>query len=145
MRRIKMRFTYLVFLLSLFVTHSAVAESSNKIHILAKNHALVFFFASTCKHCHQLAPTLQSVAKAYGLHIFDFSWDGKAIPGFDNPGVVTESIFKTYYVNLPAIAPVVFLQNTETLAFYPIAQGGITKDALLKTLSEKAERLNATT
>ena len=48
-----------------------------------------------------------------------------------------------YYVNLPAIAPVVFLQNTETLAFYPIARGGITKAALLKTLADKAELLNA--
>ena len=141
MQKLKTLFTYLTIGLSLLVTTTAFAVEH--IHRLAKDHALVFFFASTCKHCHQLAPTLQAIAKTYGLHIFDFSFDGKPIPGFDNPGVVTESIFKTYYVNLPAIAPVVFLQNTETLAFYPIARGGITQAALLKALSEKAEAFYA--
>ena len=92
MQKLKTLFTYLTIGLSLLVTTTAFAVEH--IHRLAKDHALVFFFASTCKHCHQLAPTLQAIAKTYGLHIFDFSFDGKPIPGFANPGVVTESIFK---------------------------------------------------
>ena len=115
---------------------------ADNLHRLAKDHALVFFFASTCKYCHQFAPIVQSIAKEYGFIIFDFSFDQKPIPGFPNPGAVMQSIYDTYYGNMPAVAPVLLLQNINTLEFYHIARGDITQQAVLKKLNEKAEAID---
>lgn len=90
------RMKYVLSCVALWLSITTAFATPTKIHTLAKDHAFVFFFASTCGHCHHLAPTLQSVAKEYGFHIFDFSFDSKPIPGFDHPGVVTKTIFDTY-------------------------------------------------
>lgn len=126
-----------VLLCLLFIT----TTQANHLHRLAKDHAFVFFFASTCKYCHQFAPIVQSISKEYGFTIFDFSFDQKPMPGFPNPGAVMQSIYDTYYGNKPAVAPVLLLQNINTLEFYRIAQGDIMKTAVLKKLNEKAEAI----
>lgn len=132
-----MRTLKALFMSLLFITTAA----ANNLHRLAKDHALVFFFASTCKYCHQFAPIVQSISKEYGFTIFDFSFDQKPIPGFPNPGAVMQSIYDTYYGDMPATAPVLLLQNVNTLEFYRIARGDVTKTAVLKKLNEKAEAL----
>jgi thiol-disulfide isomerase/thioredoxin len=123
-------------------TQSKVEKADTLIGKLAqRGYALMFFFESRCDHCHQLAPIVISVAQSYGFHVFDFSFNGQGILGFEHPAPVTQAIYRTYYGRAAPTAPLLILQNVNNLKFHILAQGGVSKEALLHRLNSMAKEL----
>ncbi|WP_186195743.1 conjugal transfer protein TraF [Burkholderia gladioli] len=68
-------------------TYDQVRDSDQdaQLRALAEKHGLIFFFRSDCPYCHAMAPTIQLLAKRYGIDVLPVSLDGRGIPGFPSP------------------------------------------------------------
>lgn len=104
-------------------------------------YALMFFFDSSCSHCHHFAPTVKSISQTYGFQVFDFSFDGKGMSEFTTPAYVTQEIYHAYYGNARPFYPVLILQNVHTMAFYVVAEGDMPEALLLQGLNQYAKEL----
>lgn len=43
---------------------------------------LIFFFAASCKYCHNLAPIIEKAGETFQIHILPTSLDGGTLPAF---------------------------------------------------------------
>ena len=104
-------------------------------------YALMFFFDSSCSHCHHFASTVKSVSDHYRFQVFDFSFDGQGISEFPTPAAVTQAIYHAYYGDARPFYPVLILQNVHTMAFYVVAEGDMPEAVLLQNLNQYAKEL----
>lgn len=93
-------------------------ESKYKIKRFSKENGLIFFFSSTCPHCHNFAPTVKMLEKEYGFTILPVSIDGKGISDFPqyktNHGQAEAMMIKS----LPALAIAKPKDNTSFVISY---------------------------
>ena len=59
-----------------------MAQRSDSISALGRDHVLFFFFRGDCPYCHVFAPTLQAFQARHGIRVVAISVDGGAMPGF---------------------------------------------------------------
>lgn len=108
-----------------------------------KSHQLVFFFASTCPHCHKAAPSLKAWAKLHQAVVMAVSFDRESLPEFPHTTEASESLIQAAYAGQPITFPALFVINTKTNQLYPAMMGEWTKVELehrLKALIAKIER-----
>ena len=108
-----------------------LAERSQAISALGKDHVLFFFFRSDCPYCHALAPTLAAFEARHGMKVVAISLDGGPMPGFaDARG--DNGIANTLKV---AQVPAVFLAQPFTGKITPIGFGVLSEAELLERIT----------
>lgn len=92
---------------------------------VSKNHQLIFFFASTCPHCHHFAPVLKRWADKNRWQIQSFSLDGQPLPEFADIQTPDNELIHLAFQNEEIRYPALFVLNTTTHALYPVVMGEI--------------------
>lgn len=95
-----------------------------------KNHVLLFFFASTCPHCHQQAPILKDWANYHGVTVDARTLDDKQLPEFPTATPATASLLEAAFRGNRISYPALFVMNTTSGALYPVAIGSLTAHEL---------------
>lgn len=88
-----------------------------------QNHRLVFFFSSTCPHCHQFAPVLKKWVDDNQYAVDAFSFDGKPLAEFSNVLTPDNQLLQAAFQNETIRYPALFVVNTQTANLYPVAIG----------------------
>lgn len=88
-----------------------------------EEHVILFFFSSTCPHCHQQAPILKRWAMLHHAKIEALSFDDKPLPDFQKPHVANTELVDTAFQGNTIRYPALFVMNTRTQAIYPAAIG----------------------
>ena len=97
-------------------------------------YALVFFFSSDCPYCHQFAPTMRQFQEQTHLPLYEFSFDGKPIPGYDTPIPVTPDIARVFFTDAKnAITPATFLINVNTGKYVHVSRGNVSYQELISS------------
>jgi len=96
----------------------------NVLNDLKNHYRFVFFFRSTCPHCHRFTPVLKDFASFYDVPIRAYSLDG---PDLDNLHArkMGAAQYRKYFLsgNFKAVVPALFLQDTTTLQTYAVMFG----------------------
>jgi conjugal transfer pilus assembly protein TraF len=108
-----------------------LAERSQAISALGKDHVLFFFFRSDCPYCHALAPTLAAFEARHGMRVVAISVDGGPMPGFADARV-DNGIANTLKVTQ---VPAVFLAQPFTGKITPIGFGVLSEAELLERIT----------
>ncbi len=95
-----------------------------------KNHVLLFFFASSCPHCHHQAPILKDWANNHGVTVDARTLDDKPLPEFPTATTATASLVETAFRGNSIRYPALFVMNPASGALYPVAIGSMTTDEL---------------
>jgi len=95
-----------------------------------KNHVLLFFFASSCPHCHHQAPILKDWANNHGITVDARTLDDKSLPEFPTAIAATASLVETAFRGNSIRYPALFVMNPSSGALYPVAIGSMTHDEL---------------
>ncbi len=95
-----------------------------------KNHVLLFFFASSCLHCHHQAPILKDWAKNHGVTVDARTLDDKTLPEFPTATTATASLVETAFRGNSIRYPALFVMNPASGVLYPVAIGSMTLDEL---------------
>ena len=108
-----------------------MAQRSEAIGALGRDHVLVFFFRGDCPYCHAFAPTLQAFQARHGIRVVAVSVDGGSLPGFvdarrDN------GISRTLQVSQ---VPAVYLAQPFTGVITPIGFGVLSEAQLLERIA----------
>lgn len=108
-----------------------------------KHHQLLFFFASTCPHCHKAAPSLKAWADMHHANVMAVSFDRQPLPEFPQMVEVSDALIQTAYAGQNVTFPALFIINNQTNQLYPAIMGEWTESELehrLKALIAKIER-----
>lgn len=95
-----------------------------------KNHVLLFFFASSCPHCHHQAPILKDWANNHGVTIDARTLDDKTLPEFPTATTATASLVEAAFRGNSIRYPALFVMNRVSAVLYPVAIGSMTTDEL---------------
>jgi len=95
-----------------------------------KTHVVVFFFASTCPHCHTQAPVLLRWANVTGARIEARSFDDKPLPGFETQRPVTRDLVDVAFAGRPISYPALFVMNETNSQLFPVAFGTLNDEEL---------------
>ena len=114
-----------------FANHHVLEDviQAKEGHVLLKtasfqqNHRLVFFFSSTCPHCHNFAPVLKKWVDDNQYAVDAFSFDGKSLPDFSNVLTPDNQLLQAAFQNETIRYPALFVVNTQTANLYPVAIG----------------------
>ena len=101
-----------------------------------KNHQILFFFSSTCGHCHRQAPVLKAWADAMGVFVDSRTFDDKPLEEFPNPSTPTAQLVTIAFKGRPISYPAIFITNTKTLAVYPVTFGALSDEQLNERMQE---------
>lgn len=97
-------------------------------------YALVYFFDSSCGHCHKFSPVLKQFASLVGLPVYDFSIDGRPIPGFPTPIPSTPEIATAFFENPRSIiVPATFFINVNNHKYVRVSRGEASLQDLQRT------------
>lgn len=108
-----------------------LAQRSQSIAALGRDHVLLFFFRGDCPYCHAFAPTLETFQARHGIQVVAVSIDGGAMPGF--PGARRDNgIATTLKVSQ---VPAVYLAQPFTGRITPIGFGVLSEAQLLERIS----------
>ena len=110
-------------------SHSQTATTSASMPFF-KNHVLLFFFASSCPHCHQQAPILKDWANNHGVAVDARTLDEKPLPEFPTATPATASLVETAFRGNSIRYPALFVMNPDSGVLYPVAIGSMTTDEL---------------
>lgn len=112
----------------------AQLESEKQPPAFFNTHHLVFFFSSTCPHCHNSAPHLKAWTNQVNVEVDAYSFDGRGLPEFPEAKPVTNelvaSAFQTNTIQYPAL----FIMNQRTHALYPVVVGEFTFSELVSRM-----------
>ncbi len=97
-------------------------------------HALVFFFQSSCGFCHRFAPLVTKASQSLNIPVYSFSLDGEGIPNFPVPIPATQEIRDTFLVDSDVV-PATFLINVNSRKFTRITTGYIEYPTFYQGLS----------
>ena len=108
-----------------------MAQRSESISALGRDHVLFFFFRGDCPYCHAFAPTLEAFQARHGIKVVAISVDGGGMPGFpdarrDN-GIATT-------LNVSQV-PAVYLAQPFTGKITPIGFGVLSEAQLLERIA----------
>ncbi len=95
-----------------------------------KNHVLLFFFASSCPHCHHQAPILKDWANNHGVTVDARTLDDKPLPEFPTTIAASASLVETAFRGNSIRYPALFVMNPSSGALYPVAIGSMSSDEL---------------
>lgn len=112
------------------VTQAKEGRLKTKNAHFQQNHRFVFFFSSTCPHCHNFAPVLKKWADDNQYAVDAFSFDGKSLPGFSNVLTLDNQLLQAAFQNETIRYPALFVVNTQTANLYPVAIGELNFQAL---------------
>jgi conjugal transfer pilus assembly protein TraF len=108
-----------------------MAQRSESITALARDHVLFFFFRSDCPYCHAFAPTLESFQVRHGIKVVAISLDGGPMPGFPDARR-DNGIASTLKV---AQVPAVYLAQPFTGKISPIGFGVLSEAQLVERIA----------
>ena len=95
-----------------------------------KNHVLLFFFASSCPHCHQQAPILKDWANNHGVAVDARTLDDKSLAEFPTTTPASAALVETAFRGNSIRYPALFVMNPASGVLYPLAIGSMTTDEL---------------
>ena len=99
-------------------------------------HSLVFFFASTCPHCHDQAPVLAEWASDHQAKVLAFSFDDRSLPEFQDASPVTTDLVDVAFAGQPIRYPALFVMENATHTLYPVAFGALSQDELNERMTQ---------
>lgn len=108
-----------------------------------KVHRIVFFYASTCPHCHQFAPILNSWAKQNKTEVLPLAFDNQPLAEFPNFLPATTEWINAAYQEKPIQYPALFVVNPKTKQLYPIGFGAMTYDELNYRMQRLIPKIDA--
>lgn len=108
-----------------------------------KNHQILFFFSSTCVHCHRQAPVLKAWAESFGVVINAMTFDGQTLKEFPNSKSPTTQLITVAFQGRPISYPAIFITNTNTLAIYPVTFGALSDTQLSARIEELIPKIKA--
>lgn len=113
----------------LFTSHTLANTNT-----MQNPYALVFFFSSDCSYCHQFAPTMQQFQQQTQLPLYEFSFDGKPIPGYHTPIPVMPDIARVFFTDAKnAITPATFLINVDSGKYVHLSRGNVPYQELMRS------------
>lgn len=89
------------------------------------DHALVFFYSSTCPHCHQFSPVLKNWSLSHQASVIALSFDNKPLPEFSEFDPVTTEWVNVAFAGSSISYPALFIVNKNTHVLYPVTFGGL--------------------
>lgn len=101
-----------------------------------KNHQILFFFSSTCGHCHRQAPILKAWAESVGVFVDARTFDGQPLEAFPHPSMPTTQLVTAAFKGRSISYPAIFITNTKTLAVYPVTFGALSGAQLSERIQE---------
>lgn len=104
-------------------------------------HQLVFFFSSTCPHCHNAAPHLRVWAGKHHAEVMAVSFDGQPLLDFPHIVEVSDAFIQTAFAGQPITTPALFIMNTQTNQLYPAMIGEWTRFDLERRLAVLIEKI----
>ncbi len=105
-----------------------------------ETHQLVFFFSSTCPHCHNASPHLKHWADEHRVVVQAFSFDNQSLPEFSNFMEASREIVEAAYEQRPIEYPALYVLNINTHQLYPVVVGEFTElqlEARMQALIQK--------
>lgn len=120
--------------------HQSVPQTLDAEHAFFKTHQLIFFFASTCPHCHKAAPHLKAWVNEQGIEVQAISFDNKSLSEFETTIPASKEIVAAAFQDRTIEYPALFVINMKTQALYPAVIGEFTTqelDTRMKTLIPK--------
>jgi conjugal transfer pilus assembly protein TraF len=108
-----------------------MAQRSESIGALGRDHVLLFFFRGDCPYCHAFAPTLQAFQARHGIRVVAVSVDGGSMPGFADARR-DNGISRTLQVSQ---VPAVYLAQPFTGVITPIGFGVLSEAQLLERIA----------
>ena len=108
-----------------------MAQRSESISALGRDHVLFFFFRGDCPYCHAFAPTLQAFQARHGIRVVAISVDGGAMPGFADARR-DNGISNTLKVNQ---VPAVYLAQPFSGVITPIGFGVLSEAQLVERIA----------
>ena len=108
-----------------------MAQRSDAIGALGRDHVLLFFFRGDCPYCHAFAPALQAFQARHGIRVVAVSVDGGAMPGFADARR-DNGISRTLQVSQ---VPAVYLAQPFTGVITPIGFGVLSEAQLLERIA----------
>ena len=118
-----------VFLVLCWIQTGFCSQSDTEQHLqwsFFKTHALMFFFSSSCPHCHQVAPILKAWAKDHEAVVDARSFDNMPLSDFRSPQPATQALITAAYQNEAIRYPALFVINQTTHVLYPVVIGSFT-------------------
>ncbi|MCF6768410.1 conjugal transfer protein TraF [Thiotrichales bacterium 19S11-10] len=111
-------------------------KSHSSTHEL-DDYVFIFFYRSTCPHCHQLAPVLKDFANYYQVKVISYSTDGGELDGFKGKKMTSKN-YQDYFLagGFQAVVPALFLQNKYTDQAYPVLFGEAEPYQLAQRMAE---------
>lgn len=89
------------------------------------DHVLVLFYASTCPHCHEFAPTLHRWAVNHKAAVLPLSFDNNPLAEFQHFLPATSAWVNAAFAGRPIHYPALFVINNKTHALYPVSIGSM--------------------
>ena len=104
---------------------------------LQSDYFFVFFYRSTCPHCHRFAPILKDFANYYHIKIVAYSTDGGDLDGLHGQRMTADE-YRQYFLQggFKAAVPALYLQNKYTDQVYPVLFGEAQPYELAQRMSE---------
>lgn len=118
-------------------------EPQRKQKSFFKEHRIVFFYASTCPHCHQFAPILNSWAKQNKIEVLPLAFDNQLLAEFPNFLPATTEWINAAYQEKPIQYPALFVLNSKTKKLYPVGFGAMTQDELSYRMQRLIPKIDA--
>ncbi|WP_347252398.1 type-F conjugative transfer system pilin assembly thiol-disulfide isomerase TrbB [Legionella sp.] len=110
--------------------HANIVWSVQSSNAFFAAHDLVFFYASTCPYCHQVAPVLKRWAKRRHAAVIPLSFDNRPLAEFPYFTPATKDWVNVTFAGRPIYYPALFVVNRTAHRLYPIAIGSLTEDEL---------------
>lgn len=98
------------------------------------NHKVMFFFASTCPHCHKQAPVLKAWAHDAGAEIEAYSFDDKPLPGFQEVYPASQDLVSAAFKGEQIRYPALFIVHDKTGELYPVSVGALSEFELAQRM-----------
>ncbi len=95
-----------------------------------KNHALLYFFKSSCPYCKISYPVIKDWANKNMATVHAYTLDNNVIPEFKNARIPTKELIISAFANNNISTPALFIMNTDTLKIYPAIYGAVNFEEL---------------
>jgi type-F conjugative transfer system pilin assembly thiol-disulfide isomerase TrbB len=110
--------------------HAQKGAPEQKTVSFEHNHHLIFFFASTCPHCHNFSPVLKKWVDENDFKVEAYSFDGQPLPEFREILIPGHQLLQASFQNEAIRYPALFVVNTETANLYPVTIGELNSQEL---------------
>lgn len=140
---------YALVFLSIILTISSAYASSSREELARmilerahpsigfySTHSVVFFFASSCPHCHRQAPIIKEWAHTHQATLDAYSLDHKPIPDFQTPLVASRQLIDVAFKGQSIRYPALFILNTSNGVLYPVAFGALNRVELAERMQQ---------